>query len=57
MKKTISTNNNVIGFDPIKIQTCIAPQNDRQLLSFVIDNYVDAKQMTTKGRKMAFFKL
>ena len=52
----ILCNNNVIDFDPIKIQTCLAPQNDRQHLSFVKDNYVDAKQMTTKGQKMAFFK-
>ena len=51
------TNNNVIAFDPIKIQTCLAPQNDRQLLIFVKDTYVDTKQMTTKGQKMAFFKL
>ena len=27
----------VIAFDPIKIQTCLAPQNDRQNLSFVKD--------------------
>ena len=52
----ILTNNNVIAFDPIKIQTCLAPQNDRQLLSFVKYTYVVAKQMTTKGQKMAFFK-
>ena len=26
-----------IDFDPIKIQTCLAPQNDRQNLSFVKD--------------------
>ena len=51
----ILTNNNVIVFDPIRIQACLAPQNDRQLLSFVKDTYVDAKKMTTKGQKMAFF--
>ena len=54
-RKNILTTNNVIAFDPIMIQTCLAPQNDCQLLSFVKDTYVDAKQMTIKGRKMAFF--
>ena len=44
----ILPNNNVLAFDPIKIQTCLAPQNDRQHRSFVKDTYVDAKQMTTK---------
>ena len=48
MKKMILPNNNVLAFDPIKIQTCLAPQNDRQHRSFVKDTYVDAKQMTTK---------
>ena len=57
MKKNILTIKNVIAFNPIKIQTCLAPQNDRQDLSFVKDTYVDAKQMTTKGQIMAFFKL
>jgi hypothetical protein len=54
-KKNILTNNNVIVFDPIKIQTCLAPQNDHQHLIFVKDTYVDAKKMTTKGQKMPFF--
>jgi hypothetical protein len=56
MNKNILTNNNVIAFDPIKIQTCLAPQNDNQHLSFVKDTYVDAKQMTTKCQKMPFFE-
>ena len=56
LKKNIFTNNNVIDFDPIKIQTCLAPQNDRQHLSFVKDIYVDAKKITTKGQKMAIFE-
>ena len=40
----ILNNNNVIDFDPIKIQTCLAPHNDRQHLLFVKDIYVDAKK-------------
>ncbi len=47
----ILNNNNVIDFDPIKIQTCLDPQNDRQHLLFVKYIYVDAKKMTTKGPK------
>jgi hypothetical protein len=53
----ILNNNNVIAFDPIKIQTCLAPHNDRQHLIFVKDTYVDAKKMTTKGPKWPFLKL
>ena len=34
----------VVAFDPIKIQTCLAPQNDCQNLSFVKDNYVVGKK-------------
>ena len=44
MKKMILSDNNVIAFHPIKIQICLAPQNDRQHLSFVKDTYVDAKK-------------
>ena len=36
-------NSNVIDLDPIKIQTCLAPQNDSQHLSFVKDTYVAGK--------------
>ena len=43
----------VIAFDPINIQTCLAPQNDRQNLSFVKDSYVLAQKMTRNGRKLA----
>ena len=57
MKKNILNSNNVIAFDPIKIQTCLAPQNDRQHLSFVKDTYVDAKKMTTNSHKWPFLKL
>ena len=45
----------VVAFDPIKISTHYAPQNDRWNLSFVKDIYVVAKKMTTNGRKMAIF--
>ena len=34
----------VITFEPIKIQTCLAPQNDRLILSFVKDNHLVAKK-------------
>jgi hypothetical protein len=51
MKKNILNSNNVIAFDPIKIQTCLAPHSDRQHLISVKDTYVDANKMTTKGHK------
>ena len=41
----------VVAFDQIKIQTCLALQNDRQNPSFVKDNYVVGKKMTRNGRK------
>ena len=41
----------VVAFDPIKIQTCLAPQNDCQNLSFVKDDYVVVEKMTRNGRK------
>ena len=44
---------NVIAFDPISIQTCLAPQNDRQNLSFVKDSYVLAQKMTRNSQKLA----
>ena len=40
----IFNNHIVIAFDPIKIQICLAPHNDRQHLIFVKDTYVDAKK-------------
>ena len=37
---------NAVGFDSIKIWTCLAPQNDRQHLSFVKDyNVVGEKRV------------
>ena len=57
MKKNIFNNNNVINFDPVKIQTCLAPHNDSQHLLFVKDIHVEAKTMTIKGPKWPFLKL
>ena len=44
----------VITFEPIKIYTCLAPQNDGLNLSFVKDNYVDGGKLARNGRKTAF---
>ena len=41
----------VITFEPIKIQTCSTPQNDRLNLSFVNDNHVFGKKKARNGRK------
>ena len=41
----------LVAFDPIKIQICLAPQNDLQRLNFVKDRYVVGEQMTKNGRK------
>ena len=38
----------VVAFDPIKIQTCLAPQNDCQHLIFVKDYYVVGKKNDQK---------
>ena len=46
----------VVAFDPIKISTHYAPQNDRWNLSFVKDICVVAKKMTTNCPKRAIFK-
>ena len=43
----------LVAFDPIEIQTCSAPQNDRQNLIFVKDIYEVGKKKTINGRKMA----
>ena len=45
----------VINFEPIKIQTCSAPQNDRLNLSFVKDIYVDGRELARNGRKTATY--
>ena len=44
-----------ITFDPIKIQTHKAPQNDRQKLSFVKDTHT-VKQMARNGRTKVIYK-
>ena len=46
----------VVAFDPIKIFTHKAPQNDRLNLSFVKDAHLVAKKLTTNGQKMTFFE-
>ena len=46
----------VVAFDPIKISTHYAPQNDRWNLSFVKDIYVVAKKMTKYGQKTAIYE-
>ena len=43
----------VITFEPIKIQTHSAPQNDRLNFSFVKDIYVDGRKVARNGRKTA----
>ena len=42
----------VITFEPIEVQTCSAPQNDRQNLVFVKDIKVLVEQMTRNRLKM-----
>ena len=44
----------VITFEPIEVQTCSVPQNDRLNLSFVEDFHVHGwLKMARNGRKMA----
>ena len=42
----------VIMFEPIEVQTCSAPQNDRQNLGFVKDIKVVVEKMTRNCRKV-----
>ena len=44
----------VITFEPIEVQTCSAPQNDRLNLVFVKDIKLVAKKMARNGRKTEF---
>ena len=46
----------VITFEPIKIKTCSAPQNDRHNLSFVKDANMVGQKMAGNGRKMAIYQ-
>ena len=41
----------VITFEPIEVQTCSAPQNDRLNHIFVNDTFVDDGKLTRNGRK------
>ena len=45
-----------VTFGPIKIKTCLAPQNDRLDLSFVKDTYVVVEKMARNGRKTAIYQ-
>ena len=45
----------VIIFEPIMIQTCSAPQNDRLNFSFVKDTYVDGEKLARNGQKTATY--
>ena len=45
----------VVAFDPIKISTHYAPQNDRWNLSFVKDIYAVAKKNDQKWSKKGYF--
>ena len=47
----------VITFEPIEIQTCSAPQNDRLNFSFVKNKHTVGKKMARYGRKMAIYQL
>ena len=49
--------NFVITFDPNKVQTHLAPQNDRHNLSFVKDIVVVGKTMTRSVLKTAIHHL
>ena len=46
----------IITFEPIEIQNHYAPQNNRLNLSFVNDEYTDAKQMARNGRKTVIYE-
>ena len=46
----------VVAFDPIRIQTCLEPQNDHQYLSCVKDIHVVGKKMTRNDGKIAKHK-
>ena len=45
-----------VSFDSIKIQPCLAPQNDSQQLSFQKDIHAVGKKMTRNDPKMAKLK-
>jgi len=41
----------VITFEAIGIYTCLAPQNDRYILSFVKDIYLVGEKLSLRGFK------
>ena len=45
-----------IAIEPIKVQTCLASQNDRLNLSFVKDTNGNAEQMAWKGGKIVIYE-
>ena len=46
----------VVAFDPIRIQTCLAPQNYHQNLCCVKDIHVVGKRMDRNGGEIAKHK-
>ena len=46
---SLSPHLRVITFEPIMIETCSAPQNDRRNFSFVKDTNVDGKTLARNG--------
>ena len=46
----------VITFEPIKIQTCSAPQNDHLNLSFVKNDHTYGEKMARNGRKTVIYE-
>ena len=46
----------VITFEPIKIQTSEAPQNDRLNLSFVEDEHTYGKKMAGNGCNIVIYQ-
>ena len=45
-----------IAIEPIEVQKCSAPQNDRLDLSFLEDIYVYAKKMARKNLKIVIYE-
>ena len=45
----------IIAFEPMKIQTSSAPENDRWNFNFVTDFYVVDEKMTKNGCKTAIY--
>ena len=43
----------VIIHEPIKIQTCLAPQNDPLNFVFIKDTYVDSEKVARNSNKTA----